>query len=92
MIGAISSFSSFNKRGSSWSSPAAFPNFRFCRSFSVSLTEILKSSITGVSFSTPAGRPCHEASLCKDGIGKVVPSRLIPSDIADGKQLSHWRQ
>ena len=29
--------------------------FRFCRSFSIPVTEILKAFITGVSFSTPAG-------------------------------------
>ena len=50
MIGVILLCNSFNKSGLSLSGPAAFPGFRFCRSFKVAGNEILNSSITGLKF------------------------------------------
>ena len=46
-MGAISSLNSFNRIGLSLSGPAAFPGLRIFKSFSMSATEISKSSITG---------------------------------------------
>ena len=55
-MGAISSRNSLSSTGLSLSGPAALPGLRFCRSLSIPATEILKSSMTGVVFSTPAGK------------------------------------
>ena len=51
-MGAIYSRSSSSRRGLSLSGPAAFPGFKFCKSFRIPATEILKPSITGVDLSS----------------------------------------
>ena len=50
MMEAITSRSSFSRRGSSLSGPAAFPGLRFLRSFSSPFREMLISGMTDTWF------------------------------------------
>ena len=77
IIGAISSLSSFSNKGLSLSGPAAFPGFRFFRSFKRPLRDISMSGMTGM-----------ELKFEMHGYLQVIKMQRILTNINKHKQVS----